>query len=202
MMPNLTVMAPATLTELAAMLDAALAAGGPCAIRYPKGRPDKIGTGDLADIARGKAAVLREGGDVALVAVGSMVSVALAAADLLARQEIRATVVNARFVKPLDAVCLLEVGRGVPQVVTLEENVVAGGFGSAVQELFAVEGLSTPVRSLGLPDAFVGQGPRSALLARLGLTPRHVAATVTILHREEEPGEMVQWDEKTAFRPS
>jgi len=189
MMPNLTVMAPATLAELEAMLAAALVARGPCAIRYPKGRAGLPNAGELADIARGKAAVLREGGDVALIAVGAMVSVALAAADLLARKEIHATVVNARFIKPLDIACLLEVGRRVPQVVTLEENAAAGGFGSAVQELFAAEGVFTPVRILGLPDAFVGQGPRAMLLARLGFTPRHLAATLAALHHAAEPEE-------------
>jgi len=178
MMPNITVMAPATLAELEAMLDAALAASGPCAIRYPKGRAGLRDAGDPAGIARGKAAVLRAGGDAALFAVGSLVSVALDAAVLLAREGIQATVVNARFVKPLDAACLLEVARRVPRVMTLEENAAAGGFGSAVQELFAAEGIATPVRTLGLPDAFIGQGPRPVLLARLGLTPSHLAAAV------------------------
>ncbi|MHB0936547.1 MAG: 1-deoxy-D-xylulose-5-phosphate synthase [Armatimonadota bacterium] len=200
MMPNLTVMAPATLAELEAMLDAALAASGPCAIRYPKGRAGLLDAGDPADIARGKAAVLREGADVALLAVGSMVSVALAAADLLARQEIQATVINARFIKPLDAATLLAAGRRVPRVVTLEENVAAGGFGSAVQELFAAEGLGTPVDILGLPDAFVGQGPRSVLLARLGLTAQHLTAAVAALDRVDAPEELAPWDETPAPR--
>jgi len=198
MMPNLTVMAPATAAELEAMLDAALAASGPCAIRYPKGRAPQLDAGDPADIARGKAAVLRDGAEVALIAVGSMVGVALGAADLLARQEIQATVVNARFIKPLDAATLLEVGRRVPQVVTLEENMIAGGFGSAVQELYSAEGVHTPVHILGLPDAFVGQGPRAVLLARLGLTAQHLAATVAALYREEAPEELGAWDETTA----
>ena len=201
MMPNLTVMAPATPAELEAMLDAALAASGPCAIRFPKGRAGLFNAGNLADVARGKAAVLREGAEVALFAAGSMVSVALGAADLLARQEIQATVVNARFVKPLDADTLLEIGRRVPRVLTLEENVVAGGFGSAVQERFAAEGVATPVHILGLPDAFVGQGPRGVLLGRLGLTAQHLAATVAALYREDAPEALAVWDETTAFRP-
>lgn len=200
-MPNLTVMAPASLTELEAMLDVALAASGPCAIRFPKGRAALLNAGDPADIARGKAAVLRDGAEVALIAVGSMVSVALGAADLLAQQEIQATVVNARFIKPLDAATLLAIGRRVPRVLTLEENVVAGGFGSAVQELFAAEGVATPVHILGLPDAFVGQGPRAALLGRLGLTAQHLAATVAARYRDDAPETLTAWDETTAYRP-
>lgn len=187
MMPHLTLMAPATLGELDAMLDLALREQGPCAIRYPRGRAELVEAGDLAGIAEGKAAVLREGADVALVAIGTMTGNALAAAELLSRQQIAATVVNARFVKPLDADTLLDVARRVRLVVTLEENALAGGFGSAVQELFNAEGVRVPMHPLGIPDLFVGQGPRSVLLSRLGLGPGHIAATVANLLRPSLP---------------
>ena len=116
-----------------------------------------------------------------------MVAPALAAADLLARQGIAATVVNARFVKPLDADCLLEIARRVRLVVTVEENALAGGFGSAVQELFTAEGLNVALRPLGIPDLFVGQGPRAVLLARLGLSPSGIVTAVTSALRTQLP---------------
>lgn len=175
MMPHMTVMAPATLAELAAMLEVALRMDGPCAIRYPKGAAGLRDAGDLAEIVDRRASVLRSGKDVALFAVGSMVEVALATAETLATHGISASVVNARFVKPLDAECLCREAQRVAQVVTLEENVVLGGFGSAVSELFAAEGLMVPVHVLGIPDAVIGQGERTLLLARLGLTPESIA---------------------------
>lgn len=178
MMPHLRVLAPATLDELRAMLQAALTWDAPTAIRYPKGSSPQIDAGNPAHIAAGQAGVLREGRDVALVAVGSMVPTALAAADLLAAQCVSATVINARFVKPLDAETLLHAARHAPLVVTLEENVIAGGFGAAVLELFTAERITTPVCVLGIPDTFVGQGPREVLLERLGLTPAGVVEAI------------------------
>ena len=178
MMPNMTVMAPATLNELEAMLDVALHADGPCAIRYPKSAADLLEAGDLAGIATGKAALLRSGTDVALFAIGSMVPIALGAAEVLAAHGVEAAVVNARFVKPLDADCLCQTAQHVALVVTLEENIILGGFGSTVRELLAASGMTVPVHSLGIPDIILGQGPRNILLARLGLTPEAVAQTV------------------------
>ncbi|MHB9024798.1 MAG: 1-deoxy-D-xylulose-5-phosphate synthase [Armatimonadota bacterium] len=175
MIPNMTLMAPATLAELEAMLVAARNLAGPSAIRYPKGKAALADAGSLDGIAEGRAAVLREGEDVALVAIGSMVAPALAAADLLAEQGVRAAVVNARFAKPLDAETLLPLARQARLVLTMEENVVAGGFGSGVQELLTKAGIATPVRLLGLPDAFIGQGTRKALLSRLGLDAKGIA---------------------------
>ncbi|HEX2949992.1 MAG TPA: 1-deoxy-D-xylulose-5-phosphate synthase [Armatimonadota bacterium] len=178
MMPNMTVMVPATLAELGTMLETATHHDGPCAIRYPKGKAAIAAAGDLVEIPHGKAAVLRDGLDVALFAVGTMVSVALDTAELLAQNGIDAAVVNARFVKPLDSTTLLAVARKVKHVVTLEENVITGGFGSAVQELFSQEALTTPIHLIGLPDAFVEHGSRAQLFSRLELTPQDIAAEI------------------------
>jgi len=180
-MPKMTVMAPTTTAELDAMLEAALNHSGPCAIRYPKGKAELTATGDLTGIATGRAALLREGRDVALLAVGSMLPRALGAANLLAQHGIAAAVINPRFVKPLDEECLLDIATSVRLVVTLEENSLIGGFGTAVQALYAVRGVTTPVRCLGLPDCFIGQGPRAILLTRLGLHAEGIAASVTEL---------------------
>jgi len=194
MIPHLTVMAPATQAELEVMLEVALQASGPCAIRYPRGHARLYDAGNPAEIAEGRAAVLRVGEDVALVAIGSMVATALATAELLAGRGIEATVINARFVKPLDAACLCKAARAAPLVVTLEENALAGGFGSAVGELFAAAGILTPVHALGIPDQFIGQGSRSALLAQLGLTPRDIAVQVAALRRSDMLAEMLPLD--------
>ncbi len=189
MMPNITVMAPATLHELEGMLELALRSDAPCAIRYPKGPAGLLEAGDLAGIARRRAAVLRKGTDIALFAIGSMVPIALGAAEVLAAQGISATVVNARFVKPLDAETLCREAQRVAVAITLEENVAPGGFGSAVCELFAAEGIAVPLHMLGIPDRILGQGPRSALLARLGFTPASVADAVMTQLPVSPPGE-------------
>ncbi|HEX2948834.1 MAG TPA: 1-deoxy-D-xylulose-5-phosphate synthase [Armatimonadota bacterium] len=175
MMPNMTVMAPATLAELGVMLETAIHGNGPCALRYPKGRVRITDAGELDGIAQGKAAVLQQGNDIALIAIGSMVEIALDVAGVLAEHGMTATVINARFVKPLDADTLIAAVKGLPQVITLEENVVVGGFGSAVQELFASHQLAIPVHMVGIPDEFIEHGPRSALLSRLQLTPAAIA---------------------------
>ncbi len=195
MMPNLTVMAPATPAELEDMLAEALRRDGPCAIRYPRGRTELRDAGEPAGIAAGRAAILREGRDVALVAIGAMLSHALAAAELLAQRGIAATVVNARFVKPLDTETLRRVARTVRLVITLEENAVTGGFGSAVQEFFTADGMTTPIRPLGIPDQFVGQGPRGILLSRLGLGPGDIVATVLAHLPPEIPDSMPDYQQ-------
>jgi 1-deoxy-D-xylulose-5-phosphate synthase len=178
MMPHLTLMAPATFHELDAMLTHALTLPGPSAIRYPKGRAGIEDAGPLTTIADGRAAVLRAGDDVALLAVGPIVSAALTAADLMQAQGIRAGVMNARFVKPLDAATILQVARQVRLVVTVEENVIAGGFGSAVQQLFAEHHITAPCRAIGLPDFFPNQGSRAQLLTHFGLHPEGIAEFV------------------------
>jgi 1-deoxy-D-xylulose-5-phosphate synthase len=128
-------------------------------------RPIEIGRGE----------VIRRGEDLTLLAVGSMVDVAVRAADVLAASGVRASVVNARFVKPLDREMILdEVGR-TRAIITLEENVVAGGLGAAVLELIRAEGLTdVAARIMALPDAFVTHGSRERLLADCGLTPDDV----------------------------
>jgi 1-deoxy-D-xylulose-5-phosphate synthase len=131
----------------------------------------------------GRAEVLREGGDVALVGIGSMVLHAERAADALADAGISATVINARFVKPLDEALLLRLADEVGAIVTIEENAVAGGFGSGVTELLAAHDRRIPVRSLGVADHFFEQASQGRLreLAGLGVpdiveAARHVMA--------------------------
>jgi 1-deoxy-D-xylulose-5-phosphate synthase len=145
---------------------------GPAAMRYPRGS----GTG--ADIRReprlleiGKAELMRDGGEVAIVAYGSMVHPSLEAAEALAKEGIEATVVNARFVKPLDAGLLLALARTKRLVVTVEEAYLAGGFGSVVTELLEENGLLERLRvvRMGVPDRIITHGDPKLLLAKYGL---------------------------------
>jgi len=179
--PGLTVMAPKDLTELAAMLRTALALEGPSAIRYPRGVGANPPQQRVEALPVGEAEVLREGHGVAMVAVGSMVAPAMEAAELLVGQGLDPWVINARFVKPLDAELLCEVAKRCDRVVTIEENSVAGGFGSAVMELLSARGLHTPVLALGLPDEFVEHGSVEYLYRVVGLDAQGMA------HRIAQP---------------
>ena len=171
-MPNMILMAPKDEGEMRDMLLTAVEHPGPAALRYPRGN----GTG--VDINRepqllevGKGEILRDGGDVALVAYGSMVHPSLSAAENLAQDGIEATVVNARFAKPLDAELLLALARTKRLIVTVEEAYLAGGFGSAVVELLEENGLQDKVRvvRMGVPDRLVTHGDPKLLLAKYGL---------------------------------
>jgi len=117
----------------------------------------------------GKGELLREGDDLLIVAAGTVANAALRAAEKLFWRGIKAAVINARFVKPLDEELILNWARRCPRVITVEENILAGGFGSAIMELLQQEGLSRPVKCLGIQDRFVEQGSRQELLTRYGL---------------------------------
>lgn len=179
MVPGMVVMAPKDETELAHMLHSAFTYDCPVALRYPRGqgpggnRPDT-----LERIPKGKGEVLRQGDDIALVAIGSMVAPAMDAAERLEKEGIAARVVNARFVKPLDEDLLREVGDQVQAIVTLEENVLSGGFGQRVLSFYESRGDHPPVLTIGLPDAFVDHGKTADLKADLGLDGPGIARQV------------------------
>ena len=173
--PNIVMMAPGDSTEVEPMLEFSLKHPGPCSIRYPK-------TSALAferpaqKIELGKAEVVRRGTDGAIVAIGAMLQQALAAADLLANEGISVTVVNARFIKPLDMELLGQLFEDSRFIVTVEEGALMGGFGSAVLEAACQHGWDTRIlRTLGLPDRFIEHGERSELLHELGLDPKGIA---------------------------
>jgi 1-deoxy-D-xylulose-5-phosphate synthase len=179
--PDVALMAPADPPELERMLRHGLSLSGPSAVRYPRASdPDASLPGNDAPIAHGKGVLLREGSDVALLAYGTMVRVALDAARRLEDAGIEAAVWNARFARPLDGVAVTGLARSVPLVVTLEEHSVNGGFGAAALQHLAslVEPVATPVRVLGVPDRLVPHGERSDWLERFGLTGEAVAGLV------------------------
>ncbi len=183
LVPNLIVAAPKDENELQHLLYTATKASHPMAVRYP--RSPGVGVDfdeELREIPIGKGEILREGDDVALVALGSMVESALAAADELAAGGIEATVVNARFAKPLDADLIRGVAARTGRVLTIEENVLSGGFGSGVVGLLKEGGPTrVAVRSLGLPDEFIEHGGQDVLRRRYHLDAAGIAGQVRSL---------------------
>ena len=182
--PNLTVMAPKDGPELEEMLEFALAASCPTAIRYPKGQtPTRK---DLfsqhykpAKIQYGQAEVLRQGEEAAIIALGSQVYPSLEAAKILAAKGVECTVVNARFVKPLDELLIKKLCTEFEMVLVSEEGVAQGGFGSAVLEFLERERISgANVKRIALPCAFIPQAKREFLLERYGLSAKNLAHTV------------------------
>ncbi len=168
--PNMSIMAPANENELQHMLYTALNyPDGPVALRYPR---DKVEGVDLEEphlIPWGRGELLREGRDLLILAVGTTVNQALLAADKLARQGLEAAVINARFVKPLDQQLISAWSAKCGRVITVEENVLPGGFGSAVLELFEQKGQLIPLKRIGIDDHFVEHGSRGRLLSHFNL---------------------------------
>lgn len=178
-LPEMTLMAPKDENELQHMLKTAVYAGRPVALRYPRGAGYGIPLDqELQALEIGRGELLTEGDDLAIVAIGSTVYPALEAAKLLEAKGIRATVVNARFVKPLDRELILNAAMRTGCIITVEENALQGGFGSAVLELLADEGMTAVrVKRIGIPDRYIEQGPQPQLRANLGLDGAGIAAT-------------------------
>ena len=180
-LPNIAVMAAADKEDLEAMLAFAQDQEGPVSIRYPRGvanlRPQALA---FSPIQFGRAEVLRQGSDVVLFALGSMVYPALAAADILQNEKISVTVVNARFVKPLDETLIFELYSRCRAFLTIEEGVLKGGFGSAVLEVLEAGGrlhqAHNTFKRLGLPNEFITFDKRKDLLEKYGLGPLKIAA--------------------------
>ena len=177
LIPNLKVAAPADATELCALLETALASDGPIAIRYPKGPVPSTPDLPVEPLPIGRWEELRKGSDAVMFAVGRMVEVAKEAAERLEVQKISCAVVNARWIKPVDP-RIVDWARSHPVVITVEDNVGTGGFGSAVLEALAPHGLAGRVRMLALPDEFLPQGKASDILKEHGLDAAGIARAV------------------------
>src|SRR3989338_6364059 len=163
--PNMTVMAPADENECRQMLYTAFRLNTPSAVRYPRGCGSGVAASqEMCALPVGKGELRREGKRVAILAFGSMLAPALAAAE-----QLDATVANMRFVKPLDAELVLRLAREHELLVTVEENTVQGGAGSAVAECLQQLGIAVPLLQLGLPDSFIEQGEHAQMLADCGL---------------------------------
>lgn len=187
--PNFICMAPGDEHDLAPMLHFALQQKQPTSIRYPKDSVQQLErTNDFAPIELGKSEVIDWGEDGCFIAFGTMVNSCVAAAKLLSEEGLNFGVINARFLKPLDTETILRAVELLPTVVTVEEGVLAGGFGSAVLEAANDAGLDTRnIIRRGIPDRYVEHGDRDELLADLGLDAEGLAAAVRQA-RIEQPG--------------
>lgn len=174
--PNLTIMAPADENEFMDMLHTAFTINGPVAIRYPRG----IGAGAEIEPERcrleiGRSVTLHEGKDLAIIAIGRSVDMARDLLAILEQQGIKASLVNARFVKPLDENTITIMAAKTGKIVTIEDNCLQGGFGSAVVELLADHNINADVLRLGIPDEFIEQGKVEILFNYLDLDPESMA---------------------------
>lgn len=182
-LPGLTMMAPKDENELRRMLITAVQSGVPTAIRYPRGAGYGVPLDETATpLEIGKGEQLREGNDLTLIAFGSTVYPALEAAETLAGKGISAAVINARFVKPLDAELILAAARKTGRIMTIEENALQGGFGSAVLELLNDNALqATITKRLGIPDYFIEQGSQEQLRHDVGIDADGITAAAEAL---------------------
>jgi 1-deoxy-D-xylulose-5-phosphate synthase len=190
-LPNLTVMTPSDENECRQMLYTAHTLDGPSAVRYPRGTgPGVAPVAAMAALPVGKGEVRRRGERVAILAFGSMLGTALAVGEAL-----NATVANMRFVKPLDTALVAELAASHELVVTLEENVVQGGAGSAVAEALAAGRIVADILHFGLPDRFIDHGDQAQLLAAAGLDAETLAATLHERLREPRraPRRQLRW---------
>ncbi len=188
--PEMVIMAPRDERQLRDMLATAFTCSGPAALRYPRGQGRGLDlTGEPGVVPLGQAEILREGADISLLAVGTTVAAVEEAAQLLAERGLQAAVVDMRFVKPIDEDTVLACAARGP-IVTVEENVLAGGFGAAIVELLQDRGVCCPgVRRLGLADRFVEHGDTAVLRTQAGLDAASIAAAAErLLTETTRPG--------------
>ena len=178
--PNMVVMAPKDEAELQRMLVTGVEHNGPIAMRYPRGNGYGVPLMEEGwePLPIGKAEILRQGDDILLLGYGSMVYPAMQTAEILGEHGIEATVINARFAKPLDTELILPIARQMRRVVTLEEGCIMGGFGSAVAESLMDHEVMVPLTRLGIPDLLVDHATPEQSYAALGLTPPQMAERI------------------------
>jgi len=172
--PNMLIMAPADENECRQMLSTGYQYEGPASVRYPRGKgPGTVVNTDLDTLEIGKAEIRHQGGRIAILAWGSMVTPGLEAG-----KQLGATVVNMRFIKPIDEDMILAMAKTHDVLVTIEENVLAGGAGSAVNEFLQAQRILMPVLNIALPDAYVEQGTREELLTECALDTQGIIASI------------------------
>ncbi|MCF8009725.1 MAG: 1-deoxy-D-xylulose-5-phosphate synthase [Clostridiales bacterium] len=190
-LPNIILMSPKDENELQSMLKTALCQPGPCAVRYPRGAGVGVALEeDPPLIPVGRAEVLSEGEDVTLIAIGNCTEMAKNAAETLFTRGIKAAVINARFIKPLDEECILHYSRRTGKVITIEEHALSGGFGSAVLELLnSYNQFNIRTERIGIPDCFVEHGNPDMLRTRYGLTVEYIVDKALNMHGGKYSGE-------------
>ena len=180
-MPNMIVMSPKDENELRHMLYSAYLSEKPAVVRYPRGEAyGVIMDKTLKEIPIGTWERLKDGMDIAIVACGNTVYPALSAAMELEGEGIHCSVINGRFVKPMDREMLLSLAQEVPKILTVEENVLIGGFGSGVMEMLSEEGITVPVKRLGIPDAFLPHGSQGSLRKSIGIDKEGIKKSIKL----------------------
>ncbi|MBD2089413.1 1-deoxy-D-xylulose-5-phosphate synthase [Microcoleus sp. FACHB-1515] len=188
--PNMVLMAPKDEAELQQMVVTGVNHNGPIAMRYPRGNGYGVPLMEEGweALPIGKAEILRQGDDVLMVGYGSMVYPAMQAAEILSEHGIEATVLNARFAKPIDSELIHPLAAQIGRVVTLEEGCLMGGFGSAIAESLLDADISVPVTRIGVPDKLVDHATPDQSLAELGLMPSQIADRILkLFQRKPEP---------------
>ena len=199
-MPNMVIMAPKDENELQHMLKTAIDHPGPISLRYPRGEGWGVALDkDMKTLEIGKAEILRQGGDVVIAAIGHTVLPALKAAEELAPLGIDASVVNSRFVKPLDKNLFRDLLTRVPRLITVEDHVVTGGFGSGLIEFLADEGFTgVEVKRLGVPDRFIPHGTQDELRKMCGFDKDAIAQATLQLVRRGKKRSREGWERGSA----
>lgn len=198
--PNLVIMAPKDENELQHMLKTAIDHSGPISLRYPRGEGWGVAMdGQMKSLPIGKAELLRDGNDIVIAAIGQTVLPALKAAQDLAPLGISAAVVNARFVKPLDGELLGGLLTRVPRLITVEDHAVAGGFGSALVEFIADQGITgVEIKRLGVPDRFIPHGTQDELRKICGFDKDAIAQAALQLVRRAKKKSKEGWERGSA----
>ena len=182
--PNMTVMAPKNKWELADMMKYALSFQAPIAVRYPRGTAYDGLKEYRAPIQLGKSETLKEGGDVALFALGSMVPAALQVAEALSMHGIDATVINARFASPFDSEKITELAKNHRLLVTMEENVISGGFGEHIAAYVNENNLEIHVQNIGIPNVYVEHGNVDRLKEDIGIDAKSIYENVLDMYKK------------------
>jgi len=198
--PNLVIMAPKDENELQHMLKTAIYHSGPISLRYPRGEGWGVTMDEqMKSLPIGKAEVLRDGNDIVIAAIGQTVLPALKAAQELAPLGISAAVVNARFVKPLDGELLGGLLTRVPRLITVEDHAIAGGFGSALVEFIADQGITgVEIKRLGVPDRFIPHGTQDELRKICGFDKDAIAQAALQLVRRAKKKSKEGWERGSA----
>lgn len=176
--PNIVVMAPKDTREMELMMDLSLKLDSPLAIRYPRGNSYYLNKGEYKDIKLGKYEILDEGQDTVILSIGNMVKHALEAKEILSEEGINPTIVNARFLKPMDEDMLRTLFKNHKNVVTIEDNVITGGFGSRISKFIIDNGYKVNILNIAIPEEFIKHGNADELYNFVGLSPKCIAEKI------------------------